>query len=237
MSTALATVSSMNDAPLDSEFPCRANEVPRDLVKSRAFFVAFPRKFSGCLLERLLHFTVGRNTSMTSPRTKYLYPAMLVSVLAILIFNSLANAQDVQSETGTVRGAVAMKAPDGQSYNIPAASLKLKRGLQVAETAANDAGEYEFTKLLPGDYTLEATAAGFKASSKTITIAEAETLLENISLEVADVTASVTVASASQDVQTTETTADNTVKRKTMQTLPLQNEQLLDALRRRHGRL
>ena len=167
---------------------------------------------------------------MTRPRSQYILPAVLVSVLAILIFSSPANAQDVQNETGTVRGAVATKGPDGQSYNIPAASLKLKRGMQVAETAANDAGEYEFTKLLPGDYTLEATATGFTASSRTITIAAAETLLENISLEVAEVTASVTVASASQDVQTTETTADNTVKRETMQTLPLQNEQLLDAL-------
>ena len=36
MSTALAMVSSMNEAPLDSEFPCHANVVPRDLVKSRA---------------------------------------------------------------------------------------------------------------------------------------------------------------------------------------------------------
>jgi hypothetical protein len=58
MTTALATVSSMNDAPLDSEFPFRANVVPRDLVKLRKFFVAFPQKFRSCLLERLLHFTI-----------------------------------------------------------------------------------------------------------------------------------------------------------------------------------
>ena len=58
MGTALAMVSSMNDAPLDSEFPCHANVVPRDLVKSRELFVAFPQKFSGCLLERPLQFTV-----------------------------------------------------------------------------------------------------------------------------------------------------------------------------------
>jgi len=32
--------------------------VPRDLVKSREFDVAFPQKFSGFLLERLLLFTV-----------------------------------------------------------------------------------------------------------------------------------------------------------------------------------
>jgi len=132
---------------------------------------------------------------MTRLRTHYILPAVLLSVLAILISSDVGNAQEVQSETGTVRGAVATKGADGQSYNIPAASLKLKRGMQVAETAANDAGEYEFTKLLAGEYTLEATAAGFKPSSKTITIAAAETLLEDISLEVSDVTATVTVAS------------------------------------------
>lgn len=177
---------------------------------------------------------------MTSPRIKYLYPAMLVAVLAILILSSLANAQDMQpvafrgksleSETGTVRGAVATKAPDGQSYSIPAASLKLTRGTQVTETVANDAGEYEFTKLLPGEYTLEATAGGFNASSKTISMRAGESLVENVTLEVADVTASVTVASADENAQTTEAAPATTVKQKTLQTLPLPNEQLLDAL-------
>ena len=167
---------------------------------------------------------------MTRSRTHYILPAVLLSVLAIFIFSDVGKAHDALSETGTVRGAVATKGPDGQSYNIPAASLKLKHGTQVAETLANDAGEYEFTELLPGEYTLEATAEGFKASSKTITIHAAETLLENIDLEVADVMASVTVASDSQDVQTTETTTDSTVKRETIQTLPLPNEQVLDAL-------
>jgi Carboxypeptidase regulatory-like domain/TonB-dependent Receptor Plug Domain len=167
---------------------------------------------------------------MTSPRTKYLYPAMLVSVLAILIFSSLANAQNAQSETGTVRGAVATSAPEGQSYNIPGASLKLKSGTQVAETSANDAGEYEFGKLLPGEYTLEANVEGFKPSSKTISLRAGETLVENVTLEVADVTASVTVASADENVQTTETASTSTIKQKTLQTLPLPNEQLLDAL-------
>jgi hypothetical protein len=167
---------------------------------------------------------------MTSPRTKYLYRAMLVSVLALLIFSSLANAQNAQSETGTVRGAVATSAPDGQSYNIPGASLKLKSGTQVAETSANEAGEYEFTKLLPGQYTIEATAEGFKSSSKTIAIRAGASLVENISLEVADITASVSVTSASENVQTTEAAPASTVKHDTLKNLPLPTEQLVDAL-------
>ena len=84
---------------------------------------------------------------MMTSRTRYILPAVLLSVLAILVFSDVGNAQDVQSETGTGRGAVATKAPDGQPYDIPAASLKLKLGTQVAETTANDAGEYDFTKL------------------------------------------------------------------------------------------
>ena len=168
---------------------------------------------------------------MTRPRTQYILPAILLSVLAMLILSRVGNAQDAQSETGNLRGAVATAGPDGLSYNIPGASLKLKRGMQVAETSANDAGEYEFTKLLPGEYTLEATAEGFKSSSKTIEIRAGAILVEMISLEVAEVTATVTVSSdAAQAVQTAETMSANTVKRNTLKTLPLPNEQLLDAL-------
>ena len=153
---------------------------------------------------------------------------VLLPLLGIMIATNITSAQ---GELGTLRGVVATAAPDGQSYNIPAASLKLKRGTQVAETTANDAGEYEFTKLAPGEYTLEATAEGFKTSSKNIVIRAGETLVENISLEVAEVTASVTVSSdAGLGVQTTETASTSTIKQKTLQTLPLPNEQLLEAL-------
>ena len=149
----------------------------------------------------------------------------------MLILSRVGNAQHAQNETGTLRGAVETAGPDGVSYNIPGASLKLKRGIQVAETSANDAGEYEFTKLLPSEYTLEATAEGFKSSSKTIEIRAGAILVEMISLDVAEVTATVTVSSdAAQAVQTAETMSANTVKRNTLKTLPLPNEQLLDAL-------
>ena len=168
---------------------------------------------------------------MTRPRTQYILPAILLSVLAMLILSRVGNAQHAQNETGTLRGAVATAGPDGVSYNIPGASLKLKRGMQVAEISANDAGEYEFTKLLPGEYTLEATAEGFKTSSKTIEIRAGAILVEMISLEVAEVSATVTVSSdAAQAVQTAETMSANTVKQNTLKTLPLPNEQLLDAL-------
>jgi len=168
---------------------------------------------------------------ITRRRTQYILAAILLSTLPILISSGVGNAQNPQGQTGTLRGAVMTIGPDGQSYNIPAASMKLKRGeLQVAETSANDAGEYEFTKLSPGEYTLEAAVEGFKTSGKTIMVHAGETLVENVKLEVADVTASVTVAATAQDVATAETAPATIVNRNTLQTLPLPNEQLLDAL-------
>jgi hypothetical protein len=163
-------------------------------------------------------------------RTQATLSAVLLSLLALTICSGVANAQDPGTETGTLRGAVAAIAPDGQSYNIPGANLRLKQGVQVAETTSNDAGEYEFMKLPAGEYTLEATVEGFKPSSKTIIIRQGETIVENVRMEVAEVTASVTVGSSAQAVQTKETASVNTVKQNTLQTLPLPNEQLLDAL-------
>ena len=167
---------------------------------------------------------------MTSPRTQFILPAILVSVFAILNFTEVGSAKNPPEETGTVRGAIVTIGPDGQSYNIPDAVVRLKRNVQVAETVANDAGEYEFTNLAPGDYLLEASSEGFKASSKPITIHTGEVVLENISLQVADITASVTVATAAEGVTVGETATDNSIKQKTLQTLPLPNEQLLEAL-------
>ena len=97
---------------------------------------------------------------------------------------------------------------------------------------SDDEGNYQFTKLLPGDYMLEATVQGFKTASKAITIRAGETSVENLKLEVADVTATVTVTSATSlgGVQTNETAPATTIKQNDLQTLPLPNEQLLDAL-------
>jgi hypothetical protein len=134
--------------------------------------------------------------------------------------------------TGTLHGAVAAGAPDGQSYSVPGASLKLKAPAQALDAVSDEEGNYHFINLSPGDYTLEATVQGFKTASKAVTIRAGETSVENIKLEVADVTATVTVTSSNsgQGVQTSETAPGATIKQSDLQTLPLPNEQLLDAL-------
>jgi hypothetical protein len=66
------------------------------------------------------------------------------ALLSILILVNLgaAQAQEPRAVTGSIRGAITATGQDGQSYNIPGASLKLKGTAQVAEAASDDAGEY-----------------------------------------------------------------------------------------------
>jgi hypothetical protein len=96
----------------------------------------------------------------------------------------------------------------------------------------DDAGEYLFKDLLPSAYTLEVSVLGFKTATKVITIRAGEPSVENISLVVADVTATVTVVSSDSlsGIQTNEAAPAVTIKQDDLQKLPLPNEQLLDAL-------
>jgi len=88
--------------------------------------------------------------------------------------------------TGTLRGAIITKGADGHSYNIPGASLKLKATAQLIEASSNDQGEFEFANLTAGEYTLEVSGQGFKNIIKVVVVRTGETLIENITLEVAD---------------------------------------------------
>jgi|GEM_PF-2993780 len=112
--------------------------------------------------------------------------------------------EEEQPLTGTVRGAIITKGPDGQSYNIPGASLKLNATTQPIEVSSNDQGAYEFANLSAGEYTLEVSAQGFKTVSKVVVVRKGETLIENITLEVAGIQESLRVKSTSERVQTTE---------------------------------
>jgi hypothetical protein len=170
------------------------------------------------------------NTMIIRTKRNALMSALL-SLLLIMNLSGAARAQAPQAATGTLRGAISTTGPDGQSYNIPAASVKLTstNGV-VANTAANDEGEYEFAAVPPGDYKLEANVEGFKPASKAITLRAGEILVENITLALADVNESVTVSASDSGVETTEAAPATTVTQTTLQTVPLVNERLLDAL-------
>ena len=94
---------------------------------------------------------------MKIPQIKNAFLAALILLISIACFSSDAKAQTAPGNTGTLRGGVATAAPDGQSYNVPGASLKLKSDARSLDAVTDDTGEYKFEGLLPGAYTLEVT--------------------------------------------------------------------------------
>ena len=65
-----------------------------------------------------------------TPTQNHTLVAALLSLLSIVMFSGITSAQPAPEVTGTLHGAVATVAPDGQSYSVPGASLKLKAPTQ-----------------------------------------------------------------------------------------------------------
>jgi len=93
----------------------------------------------------------------------------------------------------------------------------------------NDQGEYKFTALAEGSYSLKVELAGF-ASRTVNVVVHAVTTLDSIILDVADVSATVTVTTDSDQLNTSDTNQDANFKQDKLQTLPLVNERFQDAL-------
>ena len=89
--------------------------------------------------------------------------------------------------TASLRGVIITTGPDGQSYNIPGANLKLRGATSLKELLSDEQGEYEFATLAAGKYTLVVSAPGFKTAIKVVTVRAKEILIADVTLEVSDI--------------------------------------------------
>src|ERR1700744_2477304 len=123
-----------------------------------------------------------------------------VRLLSLLLLGFLlipsAKAQDNATINGTVQdstGAVVAKAE---------IILTNTATDQVRQVNSNDAGAYRFANVGVGHYTLSASSTGFQKYTKTdIVVNVAQTLEENISLEVGSTGQTVTVQANALQVQ------------------------------------
>lgn len=110
--------------------------------------------------------------------------------LLVALFAALVNAQ---TATATLKGSVR----DGGGQITPGATMTLTQtstGLKRTFTVKDD-GQYAFTFLEPGGYTLEAQAPGFKLyRQERIELAVAQNAELNVTLEPGNITDTVTVS-------------------------------------------
>lgn len=135
------------------------------------------------------------------------------SILALPVFliAAFTNTASGQTITGSLTGTV----HDSGGLAIAGAEVSIRHTATgvLRQTRTNELGDFFFGSVTPGTYTLAVTQQGFKRLEKTnIVVSSLETVsLGILSLEVGQVTESVTVSAAVAQVQTASAERSGTI--------------------------
>ena len=137
--------------------------------------------------------------------------------LAVLLLATNLLGQSVS--TGTVSGVVTD--PSGAAVGGATVSLVDPTTNTVRSTTANDEGQYIFSNITPGTYTLSATRTGFRATkinAQDVKVGTTSTV--NIRMEVGSVAETIEVTATNAELQTMNATIGNTVSGDALDALP-----------------
>ena len=143
----------------------------------------------------------------------------LVVVLALALFSVCGFAQTTD---GSVYGTVT----DPSGASIPGAKVVIKDvHTGVTESGvSNDKGDYLFPTVLPGDYTVSVTAAGFKAQTQTgVTVQANSNIHVPVALTIGTADETVSVEAGVTLVDTREAQVSNTIDTARVENLPTQD--------------
>ncbi len=152
--------------------------------------------------------------NMMNPRLRVWMPVVLV--LALLAPMPMPG----QSIFGGVRGIVIDKA----GAVVPSASVTLiNEGTNsVRTTATNSSGEYVFSQVTPGTYTVAVEMKGFKKSERKGAIVETQSQITvDVGLEVGNVTESISVTEEAPLLETASASMGQVIDRQKMVDLPI----------------
>jgi hypothetical protein len=141
----------------------------------------------------------------------------LTLVFLIVVISAISPAQNFR---GSISGIVT----DQTGAVVPEAALKATNqatGLAYATTAST-AGEFAFTDLPLGSYTVVVSRPGFSVVTiNGISVSAGSIYNLPVKLEVAQVASSVEVSAAALAVESTQTTLNTTIATQTVQDLPI----------------
>jgi outer membrane receptor for ferrienterochelin and colicin len=165
-----------------------------------------------------------------------LRPCIQRSMVNLLVLGSflliVGSTKSIVAQTSVLKGTVSVAAT-GTSERLPGVNLKLtptQSGGSARSAVTDEQGEYKFENLATGTYTLQVELSGFKPRSLKVTVGQGTTTLEPIDLEVAAVSATVTISDSSDALNTTDAAPKTSFKQDKLQDLPLANEQFQDAI-------
>ncbi|HUN86251.1 MAG TPA: carboxypeptidase-like regulatory domain-containing protein [Terracidiphilus sp.] len=152
--------------------------------------------------------------------------AALLLVLSLLAGSKILDAQASTSLNGRVL--------DSSGAVIPGATVKLTLQSTGAtrQNKTDSNGQYQFSQLVPGKYTLTVTANGFSTSERTgMDLLVSQPATVNVTMQVAAVTQQVTVTESAQAMlNTTDATLGNAFDNHQVESLPLDQRNVPDLL-------
>jgi hypothetical protein len=165
------------------------------------------------------------------------YPLCGALLFVILICAGPAFAQQrgpaAQAAAGSVTGKVT--ATTGQKTTDILAGITVKLtgtapGSTSKTTVTDFKGSYEFTRLPPGEYNLEAIVAGFQPWTTAVTLEPAQAVTEDIALQISSVEERIEVQGEAVEVATQSVSATATVNDQQLEDLPLRTQKFTEAL-------
>src|SRR5438270_3528743 len=151
---------------------------------------------------------------------------ILLIGLAIFTFVSAAMSQ-AQSSAADLQGVV--HDPNGAVVTKATVTTRNTATNVSREATTNDDGFYKIVNLTPGEYEITVSVSGYKtAVIQAVHLTVGQTANQDISLEVGDVTARVTVTTAAPNVvETTNTAVSSTIDRQRIENLPINERNYL----------
>ena len=141
-----------------------------------------------------------------------------ILMFSIALINSAGMAA-AQTYQGTIRGIV-----KDQQGIIPAAEVTLVNEATSAARSitTNEVGEYVFTSVLPGTYTLRAALPGFRTEErKGLKVATQQQVVADFTLEIGGVTEQITVSGEAPLVERSTATVATSLSAKDIANLPI----------------
>jgi carboxypeptidase family protein len=161
--------------------------------------------------EKSLYVTGG--TAMKSNATKIF---VLTCALGLLFS---ATSLRAQVSGATLSGTIT----DAQGGAVVGAKISAKNGATgvTTESTTNSSGAYSIVNLLPADYDVSVSAAGFRTATSKVTLIVGGQQALNVALTVGEVSQTVEVTGAAPIVETTNATLSGEVVGAQIQELPL----------------
>ncbi|HSY98236.1 MAG TPA: carboxypeptidase regulatory-like domain-containing protein, partial [Terriglobales bacterium] len=189
------------------------------------------------------HKAIRRATSLSSVRTPpdrnklgWARGAVAVFVMfaaTVSVFGQARSSNSEKAQTGSIRGTISTK-QENASSDLSGISVKLSAVPPEGDPLSadtDDAGHYEFKGIHPGKYTISVSQQGFKAVTKTVSVAPGQVAVQDFALELETVAEKVEVNEQTQVISTESVSnPEATITHRDLVALPTPEEKIREVI-------